>query len=112
VPLIASEIYAATVGGVQLREPASDLALTMALASACMDRPLAPDLVAFGEIGLAGEVRAVSGIERRLVEASRLGFRRAITPRYDGPVPDGITISPAADIHDALAIALQEVAHG
>lgn len=112
VPLAASEIYAATVGGVQLREPASDLALTMALAGACMDRPLAPDLVAFGEIGLAGEVRTVSGIERRLVEASRLGFTRAITPAYDGPVPDGMTVSPVADIHGALALALREVSHG
>ena len=112
VPLAASEIYAATVGGVQLREPASDLALTMALASACMDRPLAPDLVAFGEIGLAGEVRTVPGIERRLVEASRLGFTRAITPSYSGSVPEGIAISPVADIHDALAIALHEASHG
>ncbi len=112
VPLAASEIYAATVGGVQLREPASDLALAMALASACMERPLPPDLVAFGEIGLAGEVRTVSGIERRLVEASRLGFSRAITPRYEGPVPDGISISPVVDIHGALAIALHEASHG
>lgn len=112
VPLVASEIYAATVGGVQLREPASDLALLMAIASAYLDRPLAGDLVAFGEIGLAGEVRSVPGIDRRLAEAARLGFRHALVPTYAGPVPDGMTVSVVTDIHDALARALAEVARG
>jgi DNA repair protein RadA/Sms len=109
VPLVASEIYAATVGGVQLREPASDLALLMAIASAYLDRPLASDLVAFGEIGLAGEVRSVSGIDRRLAEAARLGFRHALIPAYDGPVPEGMSVTTVTDIHDALAVALAEV---
>jgi DNA repair protein RadA/Sms len=112
VPLAASEVYASTVGGVALREPASDLALTMALASACMDRPLSGDLVAFGEIGLAGEVRTVTGIERRLSEAKRLGFAHAITPEYDGPVPDGLVVSHVRDVQDALSVALREVARG
>ena len=109
VSLTGSDIYAATVGGVQLREPASDLALSMAIASACMDRPLPPDLIAIGEIGLAGEVRTASGIERRLTEARRLGFNHAVLPTYNGPVPDGMVISPVGTIHDALAIVLTEV---
>jgi DNA repair protein RadA/Sms len=112
VPLAASEVYASTVGGVALREPASDLALTMALASACMDRPLSSDLVAFGEIGLAGEVRTVTGIERRLHEARRLGFTHAIAPEYTGPVPDGLVVSHVRDVQDALSVALREVARG
>jgi DNA repair protein RadA/Sms len=112
VPLDASDIYAATVGGVQLREPASDLALAMAVASACMNRPLPSDIIAFGEIGLAGEVRTVPGIERRLIEASRLGFGHAITPLYEGPVPEGMHVSQVGDVHDALAVALEAVTHG
>jgi DNA repair protein RadA/Sms len=112
VPLAASDIYAATVGGVQLREPASDLALAMSIASACVDRPLPPGLVAFGEIGLAGEVRAVPGIERRLIEVARLGFEHVVTPAYHGPVPEGIHLSAVADVQSALAVALEAVAHG
>jgi DNA repair protein RadA/Sms len=106
LPLAASEIYAATVGGVQIKEPAADLAVALALASAFVDRPLPDDVVAFGEIGLAGEVRAVGGIERRLQEASRLGFRRAFTPHYDGAVPDGMSVLRVANINEALAMAL------
>jgi DNA repair protein RadA/Sms len=106
LPLAASEIYAATVGGVQIKEPAADLAVALALASAFVDRPLPDDVVAFGEIGLAGEVRAVGGIERRLQEASRLGFRRAFTPHYEGVVPDGMSVLRVANINEALAMAL------
>ncbi|MFL6179608.1 MAG: DNA repair protein RadA [Actinomycetes bacterium] len=112
VPLGGSDIYAASVGGVQLREPAVDLAIAMAIASACRDQPLPPNLVAFGEIGLAGEVRTVPGIERRLLEASRLGFTHAIVPPCDVLPPDGMRITPVADIHDALATALEAIARG
>jgi DNA repair protein RadA/Sms len=112
VPLGGSDIYAASVGGVQLREPAVDLAIAMAIASACRDQPLPANVVAFGEIGLAGEVRTVPGIERRLLEASRLGFTHAIVPRCDVLPPDGMRITPVADIHDALATALEAIARG
>lgn len=74
------DIYAATVGGVRLTEPAVDLALAIALAGAKASVTLPSDLVAFGEVGLAGEIRSVAGIGRRLTEASRMGFRRAIIP--------------------------------
>ena len=77
-----------------------------------MDRPLRADVVAFGEIGLAGEVRAVPGIERRLLEAHRLGFTRAIVPVTDVVAPVGMQLSQVGDIHEALAVALTVVSEG
>jgi len=109
LPLAQSEIYTATVGGVQLREPAADLALAMAVASAVTDRPLPTDLVAIGEVGLAGEIRTVSGITRRLAEAVRFGFARAVVPVDPGPVPDGMTVVEAPDLQVALRSLLAPV---
>ncbi|HSP37247.1 MAG TPA: magnesium chelatase domain-containing protein, partial [Frankiaceae bacterium] len=79
-PLAAADVYTATVGGVRLTEPAVDLALVLAVVSALKDEALPGDLVAVGEVGLAGEVRRVPGIERRLAAAARMGFRRAVVP--------------------------------
>jgi DNA repair protein RadA/Sms len=79
-PLSASDVYTATVGGVRLSEPAVDLAVVLAVISALKDEPLPPDLVAVGEVGLAGEVRRVPGVDRRLAAAARMGFRRALVP--------------------------------
>src|SRR5881227_1199065 len=75
-----ADVYTATVGGVRLVEPAADLAVALAVAGAHADRPLPGDLVALGEVGLAGEVRPVGGLLPRLQEAARLGFRRALVP--------------------------------
>jgi DNA repair protein RadA/Sms len=83
--LASSEIYSATVGGVRLTEPAADLALLLALASATVNEPVGEGVVAIGEVGLAGEVRPVTGVKRRLAEAARLGFKTALVP----PDPDG-----------------------
>ena len=107
LPLMSAEVYAATVGGVQLREPAADLAIALALASGCLDRALPPNLVAIGEIGLAGEVRTVSGIERRLNEAHRLGFSHALVPTFSGRAPEGMNVLQVADVHGALRTLLQ-----
>jgi DNA repair protein RadA/Sms len=107
LPLMSSEVFAATVGGVQLREPAADLAIALALAGGCLDRPLPANLVAFGEIGLAGEVRTVTGIERRLTEAHRLGFTQALVPAFTGRTPDGMHVSQVSDVHSALRALLQ-----
>src|SRR4051794_9363500 len=74
------DIYASAVGGVGVAEPAGDLALALALASAVSGVPVPPDIVACGEVGLAGEVRQVAHTDRRLREAGRLGFRRALVP--------------------------------
>ena len=84
------DVFASVVGGVRLTEPAADLALALALASAHCEVPVQSDVVAIGEIGLAGEVRSVAHMNRRLAEATRLGFRSAIvptsTPDIDGPL--------------------------
>lgn len=83
------DVFAATVGGVRLTEPSVDLAVGLAVASAIADLSVPPDLVAIGEVGLAGEIRRVSGIQRRLAEAERMGFRRAIVPAGSGIAGDG-----------------------
>jgi DNA repair protein RadA/Sms len=72
------DVYVSTVGGVRLTEPAADLAIALAVASAAKDRPIAHNVAAFGEISLAGEVRAVSAARQRNGEALRLGFTTRI----------------------------------
>jgi DNA repair protein RadA/Sms len=98
------DVYVATVGGVRLTEPASDLAVSLAVARAASDRPLPGDLVAIGEVGLAGEIRPVGGLVARLQEAARLGFRRALVPDGVAVEVDGIRLVPAADLHAALLV--------
>lgn len=96
------DVYASTVGGVKLTEPAVDLALAMAAASSNNDVALPVDFVAIGEVGLAGDVRTVSGIRRRVAEAQRLGFTEAIVPRNFGdPVP-GIRTHEVTELNEAL----------
>jgi DNA repair protein RadA/Sms len=109
-PIGGSDVYLSTVGGVRVTEPASDLAVALAMASAVKDQPLAQDAVAFGELGLAGELRPVTGIPRRLAEAARLGFRTAYVPTGtagNGPVPDGLQVVECPDIRSAVVAALQ-----
>lgn len=74
------DVYANVVGGMRIGEPAADLAVALAIASSYRDRAIDPQTVAIGEIGLAGELRSVSQLERRLSEAGRLGFTRAVLP--------------------------------
>jgi DNA repair protein RadA/Sms len=99
-----NDIYTATVGGVRLTEPAADLAVALALASAASDTPLPKNLVAIGEVGLAGEVRRVTGVQRRLAEASRLGFTQALVPADSGDAPPGMRVREVADIGEALRV--------
>ncbi|MDV3220136.1 DNA repair protein RadA [Intrasporangium sp.] len=104
-PVGAQDIFAATVGGVRVTEPAADLALICALASSVLDRPLPVDAIAIGEVGLAGEVRRATGIGRRLTEAARLGFRHAVVPtgsRADTPVPEGIDVIEVGSVAEAI----------
>ncbi len=85
VKLGQHDLFASAVGGVRLREPAADLAVCLAIASSRLDRQLPRRIVAIGEVGLAGEVRAVPHLARRLAEAGRLGFSAALVPAsYDG----------------------------
>ena len=74
------DTYINIVGGLRLDEPAADLAIAMALTSSLKDTPLSDQAVAFGEIGLSGEIRAVSHAESRVSEAARLGFTRCVLP--------------------------------
>jgi len=105
IKLSDADVYAATVGGVRLAEPAADLAVALAVASAKADKPLPSALVAMGEVGLAGEVRPVSAVGRRLAEAARLGFTRALVPvgaGHQGVRPTGMTVTEVADLQAAL----------
>jgi len=79
--LAGADIFVNVAGGIRLDEPASDLGLALALASSFRDRPLPPDRLAIGEVGLGGELRPVPQLGRRLAEARRLGFRSAVVPK-------------------------------
>ncbi|NLU82124.1 DNA repair protein RadA [Rhodococcus sp. HNM0569] len=110
VGLSKHDVYAATVGGMRMTEPSADLALAMAVASAARDRPIAEGTVVVGEVGLAGEVRRVPGIGRRLSEAARLGFRHAVVPLDSGAAPAGMRVTEVATLRDAIrALALRTV---
>jgi DNA repair protein RadA/Sms len=104
------DVYAATVGGVRLTEPSVDLAIALAAASATSELSVSPHLVAIGEVGLAGEIRRVPGVQRRLAEAERMGFRSAIVPPGSGglPGPGGqlTDVTEAADVRQAISAAL------
>ena len=105
VSLSSHEVYASVVGGVRLTEPGADLALCLALVSAITNTPLPADLVVVGEVGLAGEVRQAAQISRRLAEASRLGFTRAIVPANSPDDLRGIKLQRASTLNEALTLA-------
>lgn len=104
LPLAKQDVYASTVGGVRLREPAADLAAALAIASSLTDTPLPGNMIAVGEVGLAGEVRRVTGVCRRLEEAVRLGFTKALVPKDSGPVPEGMAVREVTNLGDALSV--------
>jgi DNA repair protein RadA/Sms len=79
------DVFVNVVGGVRVTETGADLARLLAMASSLRDRPLPDDLVAFGEVGLSGEIRPVPNGPERLQEAAKHGFRRAIVPRGNAP---------------------------
>jgi DNA repair protein RadA/Sms len=83
--LAGREVYLNVAGGLRVSEPAADLAVAAALVSAASDQPVPAETVVFGEIGLSGEVRAVSQADARLKEAAKLGFTRALVPPRRAP---------------------------
>ena len=106
------EVFAATVGGIRVVEPAADLGVALAIASAAHDLPLAASLVAIGEVGLTGEIRRVGAVERRLAEAARLGFQFALVPAGCGPAatgkaPPGMKVVEVSDLPTAVRWAAQ-----
>lgn len=107
--LVASgyDVFLNVAGGVRVDEPAVDLPVAIALASSLRGRPVADDVVAFGEVGLAGEVRGASRVRARLAEAAAMGFRRAIVPRTDpSELPkDVIEVVTVRTLAEALEVA-------
>ncbi|MFW3172862.1 DNA repair protein RadA [Geodermatophilus sp. CPCC 206100] len=103
VRLADADVFAASVGGVKIGEPAADLALALAIASAAKDVPLPQGLVALGEVGLSGEIRRVGGTGRRLAEAARQGYRVALVPEDSGKAPRGMKLIEVADLGAAFA---------
>lgn len=104
--LADQDIYVNIVGGIRLTEPASDLAICMAIASAARGMQLKANAVVFGEVGLSGEVRHVPQIEKRLAEAKKLGFDGAIGPVLKGKVPTGY--QGVKDVRTALNLFLEK----
>ncbi len=98
------DVYASVVGGVRLVEPATDLPMALAVASAAIDRRIPDDVVVTGEIGLGGEVRQVAQAKRRLGEALRMGFERAIVPAATPDVP-GMRLVRVRTLGEALGAA-------
>jgi len=109
IGLASHDIYVNLAGGLSVDEPGLDLPLALALASSLRDRPIRPGTVAIGEVGLLGELRSVAGVERRLREAARLGFDRAIVPRpaRSGPPISiaGLEIVPVGSLREAIDVA-------
>jgi DNA repair protein RadA/Sms len=103
-----SDVYVSVAGGVKVTEPAADLPLALALASALKDRPMDARAASFGEVGLTGELRSVGRAEARLGELSRMGFATAIAPAGGRRLPDGIAVRESADLRGALDAALRD----
>jgi DNA repair protein RadA/Sms len=101
LPLADQEVYVSVVGGVKVADPGADLAVCLALASAFTRRPVHDELVVLGEVGLGGEVRQVAQTPRRLSEAARLGFSRALIPAR-APGCDGLSVRRVVTLFDAL----------
>lgn len=100
------DCYVSTVGGARTTEPANDLAIAMAMAGSAADLILPSETLVLGEVGLAGEVRPVSGIHRRLAEGARLGLATAVIPAgsLDDPPPPGIQVHEVGDVTDAVLL--------
>ena len=105
--LAAQDVFVNVVGGLKIGEPAADLAVALALASSFKDFPLDHEMVYLGEVGLGGELRATGQLERRLAEAAKLGFSRALIPatvRRDRLRSEGIRVVPVPDLASAIAL--------
>lgn len=107
--LFNQDVFVNVIGGLKIAEPAADLPVALAIASSFQDRPVAEDLVVIGEVGLSGELRTVSQAARRLNEAARLGFKRALVPGTLVKIkdkPEGIELLGARTLAEAMQIAL------
>jgi DNA repair protein RadA/Sms len=107
LPLFNQDVYVNIVGGLRIGEPAADLAVATAIASSFRNQRVASDMVLMGEIGLSGEMRSVTQIERRLGEAAKLGFSKAVCPPLQTPLHiEGMQITQVKSVFDAIEAAL------
>jgi DNA repair protein RadA/Sms len=112
VDVSGHDLYVSLAGGVTVSEPALDLAVALALASSLRDRPIRPGTVVCGEVSLLGQLRPARGVDRRLREAARLGFRRALIPALEGPdgqdgrIAGTLEVMTARTLQEALALVL------
>jgi DNA repair protein RadA/Sms len=106
VAMSAADVFVSTVGGLRVSEPAADLGVALALVSAVTGIAIGEDVVACGEIGLAGEIRQVPAMERRLSEAARLGFRRAVVPNSAPAGPMELELLRAGTLLEAVRLLL------
>ncbi|GMW03061.1 MAG: DNA repair protein RadA [Candidatus Hydrogenedentota bacterium] len=109
IQLADRDIYVNVVGGVRIEEPAADLAIATALVSSFREIPVAAGLAVFGEMGLAGEIRAVDMARRRIAESAKFGFTHALLPQSNAAdIPDpGLTLLPTMGIGQAIESALE-----
>ncbi len=100
------DVFVNVVGGMRISETGADLPLLVAVVSSLNARPVARDLVVFGEVGLAGEIRPVAYGEERLAEAAKHGFKRALVPKANKPrrAIKGMEVAAVAALGDALAV--------
>lgn len=103
-----ADVYLNVIGGLRLDEPASDLAVIIAAASAALDKPVSDTLAAVGEVGLTGEIRAVGQLSQRLSEIRRLGFTQCVVPRNARELhaPEGLELLRVRNIRETIAVAL------
>ncbi|MCX7789801.1 MAG: DNA repair protein RadA [Chloroflexaceae bacterium] len=103
LPLFNQDVYVNIVGGLRISEPAADLAVAMAIVSSYRNQPVSPDLALIGEIGLSGELRSVSQLDRRLAEAANLGFARAVVPSTANLAATGdLALAPARSLAEVV----------
>jgi DNA repair protein RadA/Sms len=100
------DVFVNAVGGVRISEPAADLAVLLAIQSSLRGRPLPKGFIAFGEVGLAGEVRPAPRGQERLKEAAKLGFSIAVVPKANAPKKaiEGLTIHAVERVDEAMAL--------
>lgn len=103
------DVYINVIGGLKLDEPGADLSVVLAVASSYRDQPISDDLAAIGEVGLTGEIRAVSNLSQRLSEVARLGFHKCVIPRSGSEkleVPKGLEVYRVRNLREAIEVSL------
>ncbi|HQY99631.1 MAG TPA: DNA repair protein RadA [Propionicimonas sp.] len=104
VRLHTRDVYVSTVGGAKVSDPATDLATAIAVASAAYDQALWQPVIALGEVGLSGELRRLPGVDRRLAEAARLGFKLALVPMGSSSKVHGLKVVEVGSVAEALGV--------